>query len=378
MTAHHLLSPSSAARWFACPGSAQAEAAYPRTENAYSAEGSEIHDLAAHCLETGKDAADVTDVVDRQAIIQAYIDYVRQHLGDGVQYMVEVKVDLGHISEGMFGTADCVILDATAGTVHVIDLKAGQVKVDAINNAQLMTYASGVIHQYGWMADWQQAVCHIVQPRIDHIESDSVPITAVDEFTLEARRAAAVALEPDPPKHPSHDACRWCKHAGDCTALRIKTYTDVCQMFEDSAELEPDDVSEYDHDTLAAKLKAVPLIKAWLTAVEDRAYATLEDGGDVPGWKLVEGRKLRRWKDAQAAEDALRRKKFKVRDIFKSTLISPAQAEKLLGKGNPLLDDLVETPTGKPTLAPASDKRPDIRRAAADNFDNLDQHREAI
>lgn len=377
MTAHHLLSPSSGVRWFACPGSAQAEASYPREENAYAQEGSEIHDLAAHCLETDKQASDVTDDATRQEVIQTYLDYVRMH-GDFRTTMIEVQVDLSSISPGMFGTADAVVLDTSRRTIHVIDLKAGQNKVDAYYNVQLSLYAAGALDQFRFLADWERAVLHICQPRIDYIGSFELSVDDLDTFAAYARDRAEAALAEDAPRTPSDSACRWCKHAGECNELRIKTYREVCEMFEDPEPVEPDDVSEYSANTLAEKLAAVPLIKSWLTAVEARAYKTLEDGYVVPGWKLVEGRKLRRWKDAAHTEAVLRKQKYKVKDIFKSTLISPAQAEKLVGKGNPLLDDLVETPTGKPTLAPSHDKRPDIRQQAADQFDSLTDLKEAL
>jgi len=49
-------------------------------------------------------------------------------------------------------------------------------------------------------------------------------------------------------------------------------------------------------------------------------------------------------------------------------IISPAQAEKTLGKKHPILGSLVETPEGKPTLAPESDKRPPLRQTAQEAF----------
>ena len=377
MSKHHLLSPSSGPRWFVCAGSPQAEAGYPRTTNKYAEEGTEIHDLGAHGIESTKPADQLTDNKEWQGIIDTYTRYVYEQAPEGVVPLAEILVELDHIAPGMFGTADAVVLDSPSDTIHVIDLKTGKGRVDVENNVQLLLYASGVYEMFGWMAEWKQVVIHIVQPRLDYIGAQTVTVDELAKFTETAIERAKAALADNPPKTPSQEACRYCKHAGDCNEYRIQTYQQVCAMFEDEEFKEPDDVSEYDHNTLSDKLAAIPAIKAWMQAVEDRAHRALQEGENVPGWKLVEGRKLRKWKDEEAAKAALRRKKFKVGEIMVSKLISPAQAEKLLGKGNPLLDDLVITPTGAPVMAPATDKRPDVRQTAADGFDSLTDQPEA-
>src|SRR5690606_33720744 len=74
---HHILSPSSAHRWLNCTASAMAEAALPEANSAYADEGSEAHDLAAHCLENALHGVDVTDNTEMAEAIQVYLDYVR-------------------------------------------------------------------------------------------------------------------------------------------------------------------------------------------------------------------------------------------------------------------------------------------------------------
>ena len=55
------------------------------------------------------------------------------------------------------------------------------------------------------------------------------------------------------------------------------------------------------------------------------------------------------------------------------SLLSVAQAEKLIGKKkfNDEFNGLVTKPLGKPTLAPAEDKRPAIDPSALDGFEDL-------
>ncbi len=54
-------------------------------------------------------------------------------------------------------------------------------------------------------------------------------------------------------------------------------------------------------------------------------------------------------------------------DIFKKSLIPITEMEKLMGKKTfaKILGSLVVKPTGKPTLVPASDRRPAITLAGA-------------
>jgi hypothetical protein len=55
--------------------------------------------------------------------------------------------------------------------------------------------------------------------------------------------------------------------------------------------------------------------------------------------------------------------------LYTRKIISPAQAEKELGKSRAeLLDDLVTKPEGAPTLVPESDKRPPVN-VSKNDFD---------
>jgi hypothetical protein len=56
--------------------------------------------------------------------------------------------------------------------------------------------------------------------------------------------------------------------------------------------------------------------------------------------------------------------------MFKHTLISPAQAEKLLKTNAVILKPLISKTEGKPTLVPSCDKR--IALNNANVFDKLD------
>jgi hypothetical protein len=86
---------------------------------------------------------------------------------------------------------------------------------------------------------------------------------------------------------------------------------------------------------------------------------------------LVEGRSLRRWSDEKLAAHRLL-ELARAEDIYTRKLISPAQAEKLLGKKDKAaIEDFIEKPRGSPTLARENDPRPSIT-ATINDFEQLD------
>ena len=88
--------------------------------------------------------------------------------------------------------------------------------------------------------------------------------------------------------------------------------------------------------------------------------AAVNHGKEWPGFKVVLGRSNRKYRDETKAAEAAAAAGYT--DIFKKTLLSVAEMEKLMGKRNfaEILGDLVIRPQGKPSLVPVSDKRPAV------------------
>ena len=107
------------------------------------------------------------------------------------------------------------------------------------------------------------------------------------------------------------------------------------------------------------------LVLGWFDAIEEYVTERLESGKGFTGYKLVAGRSLRQWGNDEVAEVAL----FAILgdDAFTRKLVSPAQAEKALGKQKAkMIESLIVKPEGKPTLAPMSDSRPAVNITADD------------
>jgi len=371
VTAHARFSASGAARWMACAASIKATEGVPDTSSPYALEGTVAHHLAEVCLRNHRDAdtflgeafdiaRSVTIDAEMVANVQEYLDYVRGLRG---QLFIEQRVDYSHVVPGGFGTADALVVDGD--TLYVVDLKYGQgLRVDVERNPQLQLYGVGAMHTLSWLSDITKVVLVVHQPRLDHVSEWETTPEGLAAFGETARKAAELALSDDPPYSPG-PACRWCKLSGRCRAQAQYNLATARAEFGppvDSATLTDDEVSDI--------LFRLPAMRAWASKVEERALDTLTRGDDLPGWKLVEGRSLRQWADKETAAADLIEELGD--DAWKRDLISPAQAEKALGKKHVLLERHVTKPPGKPTLAPEADKRKPFRLAEAQReFDQL-------
>lgn len=375
MAAHAKLSASGAHRWMHCPASIAMEEGIPDQGSSFAAEGTAAHELAERCLNRGADAAeylgeeipvgDEIFYVEEEMVeaVQLYLDYVRDQRGD---LLVEKRVDFSPWVPGGFGTADAIVLHA--GTATVVDLKYGRgVKVDAEENPQAMAYALGALHGYDFLFECNTFKLVIVQPRLDHISEWEI---SRDDLLAWAdnklKPAAELALTDDAPFQPGESQCRFCKAKPVCRALAEHCQEVVMDGFSDQGK----DPAKLSNDEVAELIPQLDLVTGWAKAVEAHALHQLETGEDIPGYKLVAGRSTRKWKDEAEAETALR-KKLKVAQVFNKKLVSPPQAEKLLGKGHAILTEHVIKPEGKPALAPVSDKRPALDIDPSQGFDKV-------
>jgi hypothetical protein len=378
-----------------CAGSLHLEDAFPRTSSKFADEGTAAHELGAWALESGSDAAayigriidvDGTEfIVDQDMAdhIQVYLDNVREYAIDG-QLLVEQRVEFSeHVAvPESFGTSDAIIIRGSEIQVH--DLKYGKgVKVDADENEQMMLYALGTLSEFGMLGDFERVVMVIHQPRLGHVSEWSCSVDELMAFAAKAKTAAAKCIEIIDTEivgiedlAPGEKQCRFCKAKATCPALRAEVAETVtggmatCDEFSDvtaesvSVEL----LAKRPEDYLAACLSKVDLIESWCKAVRAEAERRLLDGQDVPGFKLVEGRRgARKWTNENDAEATLKSMRVKHDQMYDYSLISPTTAEKL-AKAEALgprqwsaLQAFITQADGKPSVAPVSDKRPALQ-----------------
>ncbi len=115
----------------------------------------------------------------------------------------------------------------------------------------------------------------------------------------------------------------------------------------------------------------------WIKAQRAEIERRLFEGEALADWKVVAGKKGNRaWSSKDEAETLLKGFRLKTEEMYDFTVISPTTAEKLSKAGTigprqwAKAQDLITQAEGKPSVAPASDKRPGISVAAtADDFD---------
>ena len=372
---HAKLSPSGAHRWMNCPGSVRLEADFPDDSSSYAAEGTLAHDISAIVLEEGVtpesfigkrydvDGFVFTVTEDMVAYVRDYVSLVQEYAQGGT-LLVERWLDLSDSIgvEETFGTSDAVIIKDEVLTV--IDLKYGMgVAVSAENNPQLMLYALGALDAYSYVGDFEEICMVIHQPRLNVVSEFWVKVDEMEAFRETVKAAAQVALTADAELVPGEKQCKFCKAKSVCPALSTEVSTivhntnSVATVAEMNAFL-----GEQQSSVIASAMDRVELVEMWAKGVREEAYRRLKDGIEVPGYKLVEGRKGNRaWADEAAVEAAFKSYRFKIEQMYDLKLISPTKAEKLLSD-NPRrwakLEKLITRADGKPSVAPVTDKRP--------------------
>lgn len=140
-----------------------------------------------------------------------------------------------------------------------------------------------------------------------------------------------------------------------------------------------DDPKPLADGALAEKMAMVPMVEAWASAVAAEAEARLLQGLDVPGYKLVEGRRgNRKWTREEDALRILKATSMRIDEYAPRKVISPAAAEKLHKKGGigprhwKQLENTTSRSEGKPTVVKASDPRPGLGLApVTDDFEAI-------
>ena len=381
--AHAVFSPSSSSRWFKCPGSIRMSAGIAPRTSRYADEGTAAHILAAACLHDGREPADYvgkTIVVDKTpwpvteemaVAVSQFTDLARVLKDDGYHLEYEVRLDLGHLHPGQFGTGDAVLYHPGRTHLVVIDLKYGAgVSVDPDDNPQLLSYASGAYRRIAPACQVHKLSLVIVQPRTpgEAIKKWNTTPERLAEFEGEFRVAVSRALNPTSPLIPG-EHCRFCPAAPVCPALRNRAlFIAQADFAELAADAEPVPLAALPTPAslppqhIATILDNAPLLEFWLGEVRDYALAQMQNGLAVPGWKVVRKNTHRKWVDEDKTEQILASLyDFPEEDIYTRKLKSPAQVEKLLLKADrDSIQPLITKPPGEPTIAPHADRRPAI------------------
>lgn len=389
---HARLGMSSAARWRKCPASvALIDTLPPRKPTPAMLEGTYAHEWCEHILqEHAYDSVTATDFIGKTLsgrvgepeltketadAINVYLGAVRDVLTDAAELLVEHTFDLSEVDRDCGGTNDAIVYDPVFETLHVFDYKHGAGSfVEVEGNDQVLGYAYG-----GWIKYRDRGVSDIVvtivQPRAggESVRSVNISVTDLVDWGLDAGADAARTRDPKA-------ACVVGPHCGKtfcparataCKAFRAEAEAAATDGFGDV--IEPAAVTRMDAKTLGDQLRKAVALRSYLAALDEFAKQECDAGRVPSGFKMVEGRGRREWReDLPSGEIAgyILKVSNEV-DPYERKLISPAQAEKALGKRTFAgLSELVNVKRGL-IMVDISDPRPPAEKQDATGFEPI-------
>jgi RecB family exonuclease len=373
---HARLNPSSAERWIHCPGSvALSEQCPPPRSSEYADEGTKAHSIAEAKL---RQIIGEISLGELEKIIKKHkpdgemdeaTDFYRDQVveilaaaGKDAELMVEQKFSLNRWAPESFGTSDAVVIGD--GKIEVIDLKYGKgVKVSAKGNPQLRMYGAGAANLFEGMYDFDTVRMTIIQPRLDHVSTEELPLSELMDWMKDVVKPAAREAYDGTGEIDAGDWCRWCPAKAVCRKRAEKNLELAKMEFKSPDLLSADEIGEV--------LRQAEELSKWTSDVQAYALEQALAGEHFDGWKLVEGRSNRTITDQIKAAELLKAAGFDEAILFKHELYGITQLEKNCGKKKltEVIGDLIEKPQGKPVLVPESDKREEINSADAAKAD---------
>ena len=348
---------STANRVINCPGSvALCAAAPPRPPSEDAKRGTCNHEIISAVLGEDLTPADMLGMVvdgivfDEEMLqekIHPALDLLDQVDPDRtMEFQVESEVSFGDFIPDAFGSAD--LIGRMGNRAIVLDWKFGiGVPVEATENTQLMFYAAAARRTEGtaWALQGAEEIeLIIIQP--PSIKRWVTTHERLDRYEKELKAAVKLSQKKDAPlKEGSH--CRWCSAKAQCPLMNGAMDRAL-----------KSDLSKVDVNQIGKALHQAELLEQFIKDLRALAHQALENGVEVPGWKLVQKRATRKWKDEEQAAIVLS-EQFTEDELFKREFLSPAQMEKSLKKLKlEIPDGLVESVSSGTTIAPEEDPRP--------------------
>ena len=370
MADHAVLSASGSHRWLNCTPSARLELEFENTGSEAAREGTAAHALCEHKLKRALHMRSRRPVSDydsdeMEECTDAYVDFVMEQYEAAKQVcedpviLIEQRLDFSCYVPDGFGTGDCLII--SDDRLHIIDFKYGMgVLVEAEGNPQMKLYALGALAVYDALYDIREVSMTIFQPRRENVSTWTIPVEDLKDWAEnELKPRAKMAYDGEGEYLPG-EWCTFCRAAVRCRARaeeKLKLAQTEFRMPPLLTDAEIEDI-----------LAVLPDLTKWANEIATYALdAALNHGKEWNGFKVVEGRSVRKYRDEAAVAKAAKEAGYK--DIYRQSLIPLTEMQKLMGKDKfeEILGGLITKAPGRPTLVPKSDRRPAMNVSNAIN-----------
>lgn len=386
--------PSSADRYLACPSSVvMTQDWVPDDGSKYADTGTVAHMLGELCIEHGKKPEEYLgqEICSEEGIdipvdeamceaVQVYLDWVNAEGFDKI--MVEESAPLDFIpgSEASSGRIDLVGVIRDFNLLYVGDYKNGVIPVGA-DTYQIGTYSIAIREiavAKGWVSQVDGIMGVVAQPN----GSDMEPIKTfmwTNEMLDELKQRIIDTVNwviKQKPEHITPDMfhggshCKFCpmKHKCPAQAEQLFDVIPVDKAHKLDVDLKLPAPSLVGDDMIAKVVKHKDQMISWINDVTKYAYTQLSNGVEMPGSKLVKGRRGRKtWspqvKDTQITQ-ALLSLGLEESKLFTKKLLTPTQAEKLLKKDKDKIDHLIKQGENSIDLVSEDDPRESISQSS--------------
>ena len=358
---HAILSASGSHRWLNCLPSARLELEFENTGSEAAKEGTAAHALCEHKLKKAlrmrsKRPVSDYDSDEMEECTDAYVEYVTEQYEKAKQscsdpiILIEQHLDFSCYVPDGFGTGDCIII--ADDTLHIIDFKYGLgILVDAEDNPQMKLYALGALELYDALYDIKTVSMTIFQPRRENVSKWTVSVKEIKEWAENELKPKAQMAYNGEGEYLPGEWCTFCRAAVRCRARAEEKLKLAQTEFRRPPLLTDAEITDI--------LLILPDLTKWANEISEYALdAALNHGKEWDGFKVVEGRSVRKYRDEESVAEAAINAGY--RDIYRQSLIPMTEMQKLMGKTKfeEILGSLIFKPPGKPTLVPNSDKRP--------------------
>ena len=218
----------------------------------------------------------------------------------------------------------------------------------------MMCYALGALDIYDGIYDITSVKMTIFQPRRENVSTFTIKKEDLLKWADDFLKPTAELAFSDEGEFKAGDHCTFCKAKATCRKRAEYNLELAKYDFEMPASLSKTEI--------AAILPKIDDLTAWAADIKEYALQQALSGTEYPGFKVVEGRANRKYTDEEAVAFVVKDNGY---DPYEKKLLGITAMTSLLGKKKfeELLGALIAKPQGKPTLVPASDKRPALNTA---------------